>query len=173
VSDVVGAVLGLLHRFQRDGLDEVLFGLAMHFGQQLVDALAHFPLGATCTQLITEAGYELLQVIQFLGVRQVVYAIDECLGFLVLGYFANAFGHSAVGQQHELLNKFVGLFRLLEIDTEWLAVFIDVEAHLHTVEVDGSGSKTFLRQALCQAIEGKDFILERRPLPLPLHKGGA
>ena len=102
-------VLGLHHRPERHGLDELLLLLACTAVEQCIEALGDGSLGASRLHLISEFHHKLTQGLQFGGVGTIVDTIRQCLGFLALGDNADALGHRAVGQQHKLLNKFVGI----------------------------------------------------------------
>ena len=86
-----------------------------------------------------EAGDELGQRVELLGVGQVVDAVGEYLGLLALGHAAYLLGHGAVGQQHEFLDQLVGVLRYLEINTDGFALLVYLELHFVAVEVRRSG----------------------------------
>ena len=86
-------------------------------------------------------------------------AVDEGLLRLVLlfalftGHLADAFGHRAVGQQHEFLDELVGVLALLEIHGEGLALLVDLEAHLRAVEVHAARLEAFGAQDFGEAVQ--------------------
>ena len=111
----------------------------------------------------------MLQVFQFLGVGQVVYAVREDLCLLVLRHAAYLFGHCPVGQQHEFLDEFVGFLGLFEIYPRGFALFVNVEAYLYAVKVDGSGGKSLLGELFGQMVQGEDGFGQQ---VFPLGLGG-
>ena len=74
-------------------------------------------------------------------------SLSNCLS-LVAWYLADAFGHGAVGQEHELLDELVGFLRFLEVNAQWFTLFIYFEAHFHTVEIHGTCSHAVLAENL-------------------------
>ena len=86
-----------------------------------------------------------------------MYAIGQGLGLLAFGHTTYAFGHGAVGQQHEFLYQFVGVFRLLEIASCGLAGFIDVEVQFLAVKLHGTVVEAGLAQRLGQTVEHHQF----------------
>ena len=152
VADVVHGVACLLHGADGDadgdGLDEVLLLLALYVVQQVVDGFGYVGLRARCAQLVAEAGDELGQRVELLGVGQVVDAVGEYFGLLALGHAAYLLGHGTVGQQHELLDQLVGVLRHLEVDTDGFALLVYLELHLVAVEVDGSSGEAAFAQLL-------------------------
>ena len=109
-------------------------------------------------QLVAEAGDELCQRVQLVGVGQVVYAVGEHLCFLALGHLAYGLGHGAVGQQHEFLHQLVGVLRFLEVDAQGLAFLVNLELHLHAVELQRTARHTPFAQLLRQAVQLQQFI---------------
>ena len=63
-----------------------------------------------------------------------MHTVDKCLGLLLILGLAYALGHSAVGKQHELLDKLVGVFRHLEEHIDRVTVFVNVKSHLLAVK---------------------------------------
>ena len=47
----------------------------------------------------------------------------------------DGFGHRLIGQQHELLDEFVGIFRGLEVGLDGLAGLVDIEVEFLAVEL--------------------------------------
>ena len=93
---------------------------------------------------VAEAFGEFAQAFQLDLVGFAVDTVDEGLG--VFGGHAvhlagggHILGHRAVGEQHEFLDKPVGLRGNLLVDVYGLAVLVDQHLHLGPVEVDCSG----------------------------------
>ena len=82
MPDVMGAVIGFHHSTHGNSLNEVFLFLAMHIIQQVVQRFGNVVSAATGSEFVTKARDELRQVLQFLRIRQVVYSINKCLGFL-------------------------------------------------------------------------------------------
>ena len=110
--------------------------------------------------VVAEPLDEVGEVTQFFRVGQVVYAVHEGLRPLPASRFADVGGHGAVGQQHELLDEFVGIFRLLEVHAQGFALFVQLEAHLRPFEGDGPVGKAALAQLLGQAVQGEHFVAQ-------------
>ena len=53
-----------------------------------------------------------------------------------------------------LFDQLVGFFRDFEVDTQRLALVVDLEFHLVAVEVDGPMGEASLTQLLRQLVEG-------------------
>ncbi len=133
---VLGGVDRFRHGADGDGLDQVLLGTSLYLVEQGVDALGHLGLGTLRFDLVPEAKDEGVEGIQLLRIRDIMHTIDKGAGFLTLGYPADGFRYRLVGQQHELLNQVIGLLRLLEVDTQWLSLLVEVELHLVAFKVD-------------------------------------
>ena len=82
-----------------------------------------------------------------------MYSVRQCLCFLPLLNLAHALGHAAVGQQHELLHQFVGVFRLLEIAAYGLALVVYIKVELLTVKLHSAMLEPRRAQAFSQAVE--------------------
>ena len=159
VTDVMSGIFRFLHSFERHHLDKVLFFLLLDGSQQLIDGFRHFSLCSRSTDLVSETVNEPIQVLQFIRVWQVVNTIREHFRLLVLWYLAYKFGHSTVGQQHELFNQLIGFLRFLEIDTERFSLLVNFETDLHPIKVNGTMSHTVGTKNLCQLVELQDFFL--------------
>ena len=155
VTDVVHAVAGLHHGTQCYHLYDVLLGLAVHVGQHLVEVLGDFPFGSLSLQTVAELAHEVAQAHQFGGVGHIVYAVRNHLCLLVLGHLAYAFRHGTVGQEHEFLDEFVGILGHLEVHAGGLALLVNVEAHLASVEIHGTALETASAQFLGHAVKHK------------------
>ena len=86
MSNVVRGITCFLHGTDGYGFNKILFLLALNIVQQMVDGFGNICLGPTGTYLVTEAGDELCQVIQFLRVWKVVDTVREYLGLLAFRY---------------------------------------------------------------------------------------
>ena len=95
-----------------------------------------------------------------------MYTIGQHLGFLVLGYLANALGHSAVCQQHEFLNQLVGILCHLEICAQRTAFLINDKTDFATVKIDSpvfeAATAEFLGHAIKHNQFGGVFLCRRR-----------
>ena len=70
----------------------------------------------------------------------------------------NGFRHSAVGQQHKLLDELVGIFRLLEEAARGVPFLVDIEVQFFAVEVHGSVLEATLAQLLRHAVQHDEFL---------------
>ena len=77
--------------------------------------------------------------------------IDEILGLFPLRSLSYRFGDSEVGQEHELLDEFIGIFRFLEIDTYRFPCLIDLKAHLGAVELQSACIITAEAELFCSS----------------------
>ena len=127
MADVVRRILRLHHGTQGDGLDEFLLLLTLTALHQRIEATGDSTLGAAGLHLIAELGNKLAQGLQLGGVWLVVDTVRQRLGLHAFPDLADALGDMLVGQQHKLLNKLGGVVRLLEIGTDGLARFVDIE----------------------------------------------
>ena len=158
VTDVVRAVTGLHHGAQGHELHDILLLLALHVGEETVQALRHLRLTALRAELIAELGDKAAQLLELLGVGHVVDAIDENLGLLVPGHTAYLFGHTAVGQEHKLLDQLVGVLGHLDVGRDGVALFVNLEAHFGAVETDGAVLEAAFAQLLGQAVERDELF---------------
>ena len=93
-------------------------------------------------------------------------AVDERRGnalvHRIVAQFAAYEGrYLAVGQQHEFLDQFVGVFRYLEEYPGRFIVGIEGEFYFFPVECDGSGGHAPLAHLLGQGIQDEDFFAQR------------
>ena len=157
VADVVGRVVGFGHRPDGECRDDILFGLALDAPEELVHLLGDgTPLGGL--EDMAEAEDELPEVLQLVDVRFVVDAIDHRAVRLAAPHLPAELRDAAVGQQHELFDQLVRLLLFLEIDAQRLAVFIEFELRLGTVEADGSAPEPFAPHGLRQPVE-RQYLL--------------
>ena len=154
VADIVGGIDSLGHRTDGEDREHVLLPFSLHVAEQTVDALVDLAARAVGGELIAEALGDKGEVAEFLGVGIGVDAIDESLRLLPFRHLSDALGHREVGEKHELLDEFVGIFRLLEIDAHGLAVLVDLEAHLCAVELEGALLVTAAAELLGKRVEG-------------------
>ena len=153
VSHILYAVLGFHHGTQAHHLHHVLFLLAFDIVEQLVEIAAYVVFGAVGAQLIAELAHEIGQIHQLLWVRCVVDTIHKDLGLGPLAYPANAFGHGAVGQEHELLHQFVGILGHLEVYTCGFTFLVGLKAYLTSVKINGSAGEALPPQLLGHAVQ--------------------
>ena len=153
VSDIVGGILGLHHGAQGNGLNEILFLLALTTVHQRVERTRDSALGARGFHLIAELHDKLAQSLQLCGVWLVVDTVRQCLGFSAFLHLTNALCHVFVGQQHKFLNELGGIVRLLEVGPCGLALFVDIEVQLLAVELDATSLETAFAQLLGQLVE--------------------
>ena len=158
MADVMGGVFGFHHGSEGDHLDELLFLGALALMDELVHTAGSGALGAGGLELVAELTNEGAEFLHLLGVGVVVDSIGKGLGFLALGYLTNGLGNGAVGEEHELLDEFVGVLGTLEIATGGLALLVDVELHLLGVEIDGAALEAFLTKLLGKGIEGAELL---------------
>ena len=151
-------VTRFLHGTDGYGFNQILFLFALDVVQQVIDGLGHIRFCSAGAQFVAETGDELCQIVQFLRVGEVVDTVRQHFGFLAFGHTAYLFGYGAVGKQHELLYQLVGVFRLLEVDTDGFALLVDFELHLVAVEVDGTGLEAVLTQKLGKLVQLEYFF---------------
>ena len=68
--------------------------------------------------------FELLDILEFFGIGEVMDAIDEGSSG------TDGFGYGAVGKEHEFLDEMMGFVRGFEVDLDGMAMFIEAKAHL-------------------------------------------
>ena len=68
------------------------------------------------------------------------------------------FSYGPVGQQHKLFDQFVCFFGNFEVDADRFSLFVDFKLHFATVEIDCSGSQSFLTQDLCETVQFQNFF---------------
>ena len=153
VADVVGGVLRLHHRSQGDGLHEFCLAVSVHLLHELVERARRRPLGARALHLVSQFRRQLAQVFELLRIRIVMDTIGQRLPLLALAWTGHALCHSTVGQEHKLLDQFVGVLRPLEVAAGGFSLLIDVEMEFLRVEVDAAMAEALLSQALCQRVE--------------------
>ena len=79
-------------------------------------------------------GGDVGKVLQLVQVGLVVYTIDKTLGGPVLGDLADVLSYLAVGQQHKLLDEFVGILCHMDVYGGGLALLVDVKFLFLAVE---------------------------------------
>ena len=134
VADVSSTVDGLCHRADGQDGEHLLLGLALGLFQHLVDGLVDVASRALGTHLVAKVGGNVGKILQLVQVGLVVHTIDEGLGGPVLGHLADVLGHLAVGQQHELLDEFVGVLGHVDMDSRGLTRLVDFKFLLFAVE---------------------------------------
>ncbi len=82
-------------------------------------------------------------------------AVDERFGLAAAPRLSDEGGHCLVGQQHELLDEFVGVFRFLEIHADGVACGVDLEAHLGAFKLYCSLGEALLAEGLGERVEGE------------------
>ena len=162
MAHVERAVLGLHHGPERYHLDDILLALAFDVAQEAVQVAADVGPAARSLEFVPKLRDEVSEVQKLFRVGILMDAIGQNLGLLVLGNLADAFGHRSVCQQHELLDELGGVRRHLEIDAGRVSVVVDIEAHLASVEIDSSRSKTPLTQLLGHAVQDNQRVFHFR-----------
>ena len=162
MADVVGRVEGLGHRSHGHRGDGVLLGRTLDLLEELVHLAGD---GAALRGLedVAEAEDELAETVELLLARGVVDAEDHRAGdgaSLFVAAVGAELRHTAVGQQHELLDHLVGLLLLLEVDAEGFSVVVEPELDLLAFEGDGTVPETLGAQGLGQTVEGEDLLGE-------------
>ena len=113
-----------------------------------------------------QLGDELHEGIQLLGIGFVVDSVDEgaggFAGFSGFPSLPDKLGNAAVGQQHELFDKPVGLLAFLNIDAYGFCVLVELELHLLGLEVDGSALVACRPQFLGDGMESEDGLADGR-----------
>ena len=85
--------------------------------------------------------------------------IDKGLGGAVLGHLADVLGYLAVSQQHELLDKLVGVLCHMDMDSGGPALLVDVKLLLLAVEGHRAAIlKTTAAQLLRHLVEHGEFV---------------
>ena len=82
----------------------------------------------------------------------------EGLGLHTLFYLSDHLGYRAVCQQHELFNELGGIVRFLEVATRGMAILIDVEMQLLTVELHCTVLETAFAQLLGHFVQDTQFF---------------
>ena len=106
MADIVSGIDGTLHCTDGQLLDQVLFALALHLGEEPVHRIGQ-PLARLHLQGIAELAYEVVEGSDLILQRLVMHTIDERLGLRTLRHLADEFGHLFVGQQHVFLHQTV------------------------------------------------------------------
>lgn len=84
--------------------------------------------------------------------------VRQRLGFLALVDLSDTLRHRLVGQEHELLNELVGIFRALEVTTYGLSFLIDVEVEFLSIELHATVLEPLGPQFLSQAVKGDELV---------------
>ena len=158
MSDVVDGIVRLLHGAYGDGFHQVLLFFALHFVQHPVERAGHFHFVSSRADFISETCDKLVQVVQFVGVGEVVYAVGEHFGLSVFGHFPDVLGHRAVSQKHELFDELVRFLRFFEVHVRGLSVFVYFKLHFRAVEVDRAFGHALLAQELRQPVQLQNFF---------------
>ena len=93
MTDIIDRILGFLHGPYRDCLYQILFLLAFYIVQQAIQRLRNFRLASSRTNLVAETGDKLAEIIQLVGIRQVMDTIREHFRLFVLGNLSDMLGH--------------------------------------------------------------------------------
>ena len=163
VPNVVSRIFGFHHGTQGKHLHKFLLALSLHVVHKLVEILAYSTTCAARLHLIAERHKSCAQRLQFLRVGLVVNTINEGLGsfaclarlssFACFTHLTNEFSHCAIGKQHELLNELVGILRLLVVAASGVALLVNIEVKLLTVELHGTILEACGTQFLRQSVE--------------------
>ena len=82
---------------RKDSFYQILFFLSFSISpNKVIDGLGYFCFATSCADFVTEAGDKLIQVIQLVGVGQVVDTIRPVPSVFVLGNFSYVFCHRFV-----------------------------------------------------------------------------
>ena len=76
----------------------------------------------------------------------------DLLGWLIVA--------GLIGDQHEFFNQFVCILPLLGDYFQGLALFVQIEFHLHSLKIDSPPVKTGFSELGCQFIECFDLLSE-------------
>ena len=149
-----------------DGVDHVLLAATGDVLEQAVVALGE-GLAAAGLHAEAQLGDELHKGVELLGVGFVVDTIHKRRSVLSTPsiptlWFADIFGDGLVGQQHKLFDEPIGLFALLDIDTDGFGVLVELELHFLTLEVDGAVLVALAAQDCGQGVEPEDGFPDGR-----------
>ena len=88
----------------------------------------------------------------------VVNTIGQRLGFGAFLHASYRLSYRPVGQQHELLDELIGVFRAFEVAFDGLAFLVDVEVQLLALEFHGSVLEPLCPEAFGHAVEHDQFL---------------
>ena len=74
--------------------------------------------------------------------------------------FPDGFRHRTIGDEHKLLDQFVGVLRLLEIHAQGTTLVVDLELHLVAIKVDGTLCEPSLAEFFSQTVQRVDLFAE-------------
>ena len=80
-----------------------------------------------------------------------MYAVDK-------GALAHAFGHDAIGQEHEFLNKACSVCSSFEISGNRMSLLVGDKTHLGPIKVNGTTLEAVFAQGLCDVRERKERL---------------
>ena len=136
MAQIVGRIDRLGHRAYGHRREGIALGFALDAVEQFVQLLGDgTPLRGT--EDVAETKGELTETIQLVGRGDIVHTIDHRTRNLapLLAHTVGAeLGHTAVGQEHKLLDELVGLLLHLEIDLDGATRLVELEAHLLALE---------------------------------------
>ena len=153
VAYVVHTVARLHHGPQGHGLYQVLLLGAGTLLHERVEALGEGSFGARRLELVAELDHKLAQGLQFGGVGHVVHTVRQRLGLDALLHTSHTLGHGAVGQEHELLDELVGVFRHLEVAACGLACLVHVEVEFLALKLHGAVLEALGTEQLGESVE--------------------
>src|SRR5699024_6678848 len=90
---------------------------------------------------IAEPRSKLCEIQQAAFVRHVMGAINERKFLFPFSFFSNEFSYSFICQQHKIFNKLVSVLPFSDVNTNSLAVFIQMEFSLNTFNSNRAMSK--------------------------------
>ena len=166
VTEIFSVITGLGHCPEREEFYGVVFRRILGCREQIVKLLGYLLAVCRRSHAVAEVAYEVAQVLDLLLVRLVMHTIDKCLGLLAralcrsvsdaLAAGRHKLRHSAIGQEHELLDEPVGLLGHLLIDIHRTALLVHLDLHLRTVEAYGSSRESLLAELGRQTMKRKD-----------------
>ena len=160
MTNILCGINSFCHRAHCQCFYQVLFFLALYIIQQLIDGGRNLGVFTGCFQVVAELADKCREVLQFVGIGHIMYAVDEGFGLQALPWFTNVGSHRFIGQQHEFFHQLVRVFLFLEIYTQRFAFPVNFKTHFHPVKGNGAGFETLLTQLLCQFVKCKNFLLK-------------
>ena len=160
VAYILGCVDGFGHGAYGEHGEEIFLTLTLYVPQHFVERTVDFAGRAVGLQPVAESAGDIGQVGELCRIGLIVHAIYESLLLAALLRLADGGGHRAVGQEHELLDELIGIFRHLEIYARGMAFLVDVETHLLAVEVHRAVFESLRAELLGQTVE-RGYLLHK------------
>ena len=135
VAETLRRVARLLHRTQRDGLDDARFGLSLDLFEHLLHV--HRPDMARLVLMDEEAerAEQVVEVLDLLLGRLLVHAVHE--GQVL---FIHVLGDGLVRREHAFLDDGLGERALALDEGDGVALLVELDLDLGDVEVDGAAA---------------------------------